>query len=212
MTRTKAGRLSNAVPVKPCELIVPAGVKVCVWVPSAEPLNVGVETVPVRVACVPVNVSAGTVPAEPVNVCAATVELLPVNVGLLFVGTPAGHALLPVAVVVCVCVLRADPVNTGALTVPAGVLAEAKRATEVLPLAAFVVSLIAVPVNVGAEFVPAGVPPLTAELVTELPVNTGTPAGQLIVGVLTVPAGVTVDVAFVPAGVKLAEPLVPAGV
>lgn len=55
-----------------------------------------------------------------------------VNVPAAIVGTPAGHAfvpegvkdtvpLVPVAVSVCVCVPRADPVNVGAATVPEGV-------------------------------------------------------------------------------------------
>jgi hypothetical protein len=62
-----------------------------------------------------------------------------VNVGTLFV---------PVAVVVCVCVLSADPVKTGAATVPSGV-------------------------TVPVPFVPAGVPALTALDATLLPVNVG---------------------------------------
>lgn len=53
----------------------------CVWVPSAEPLNVGVEFVPVRTAGVPLKVGAEMVPAG--------VELPPVNVGATgLVGPP----------------------------------------------------------------------------------------------------------------------------
>jgi hypothetical protein len=91
--------------------------------------------------------------------------------------------------------------------VPAGVFGEARIATDVLPLAAFVVSVIAVPVNVGALFVPAGVPPLTALVVWfAVPVNTG---------MEFVPAGVpaeSLDVLWLDVPVKTGAATVPAGV
>jgi len=105
------------------------------------------------------------------------------------------------------CVARADPVNVGALFVPAGVPADTAD-----------VFWLAVPVKVGAATVPVGVPALTAlVLCDDVPVNVGAatlpagvPALTALVFWLLVP--VNVGAATEPVGVPVFAPPVAPGV
>ena len=147
-----------ASPVKVGAVTVPAGVKLCVWVASALPVNVGCVTVPVSTAGVPLNVCAATVPALPVNVCADTVPALPVNAG-----TPAGHAIEPLLLTLCVS--DAD-------------------GPAVVPLATPPVGFAVLPLNVAASVLVAPVVPAIEALVAVLPEDA-------LVGIVeaSVPAG-----------------------
>lgn len=142
---------------------------------------------------VPVNVCAGIVPLDPVNVGA---ELVPVGVKLTvpFVGTPAGHAIVPWLVIVTVpvaVVTGLTPVDVLPVTSFVPLLVEA--ATTALP-----VKVAVVPECVGT---PAGQEIVSAGIVPLLPVK---------VGAEFVPAGVNATVELVPAGVMLsAPPVVP---
>ena len=92
----------------------------CECVPSADPVKVGVLTVPAGVPALtalvvtelPVKVSAGTVPADPVKICAGTVPGVPLNTGV-----PIGQEIVSAGIVPGV------PVKVGAATDPAGVKA-----------------------------------------------------------------------------------------
>lgn len=150
-----------------------------------------------------------------------TVAGVPANPGVEFVGTAAGHVIVPdgvkdtvpfdpMAVSVCACVANADPVNTcvwvaSAEPVNVGVCATAFATPPVVLESAPVASALIVPAGVPAvieAFVPAGVPAVTAEdvalepvnacagTVPDAPVKTGTLAGQVIPGAVTVPVGV----------------------
>ncbi len=187
--------------------MVPAGVSVCVCVPSAEP----------------VNVSAGTVPPLPLNVgTPAGQATVPAGVKAAVPFVPAGVKLavpfVPVAVKVCVCVASAEPVNVSAGTInelPGDTPPMVENAPALVPaLLPVTVATVTVP------FVPAGVPAETALVVAELPVkvSAGTvPAEPVKVSAGTVPAlpanvGTPTGHATVPEGVKAAVPFVPAGV
>lgn len=165
MSFTHTDRLSNATPVKVGAELVPVAVVVCWCVPKADP----------------VNVSAGTVPADPVKTSADVTLDDPDNVG-----TPAGHAIVGEVSV---------PLCPSAGTVRFGAVA----------LQAFAAP---VPINtlVAAQLPVVAVARFTKEPMAIAPL-VGTPAGHAIV-----PSGVTVPVAFVPTGVKLTVPFVPAGV
>ena len=125
---------------------------------------------------------------------------------------------MPVGVIVCVCVARAEPVKVSAGIVIEGeeeaatalfkventyfvaLLTETSVEAEVIevdalvpegvpPLVALVVSEL--PVNTGAATVPEGVPALTALVVSLPPVNTCAAAVSVAtVGADSVPAGV----------------------
>ena len=144
ITLTNALRLSNCVPVKVGAATVPAGVP---------PLTASLD---------PLMEWLWFPMAEPVNVWAPTVLLEPDSVG-----TPAGHAIVPVAVTVCVWVARALPVNVCAVTVRLGAVA-LHAVVEPVPAAIFVAAQF--PLVALVEFVPAGVPPVVAPLVTCEPV------------------------------------------
>ncbi len=157
----------------------------------ALPENVGWETEPVSVACDPVNAGIELVPAG----VKAAVPFVPagVNAAVLLVpeGVKAAVLFVPVAVVVCVCPARAEPVKVSAPTVvddPVKVSAGTVRfgavalhaVVEPVPAAMLVAAqlpLVAVaplePRGVidTVAFVPAGVPALTELEVTEFPVN-----------------------------------------
>ena len=130
------------------------------------------------------------------------------------VGTPAGHATVPVGVTVCVWPARAAPVKVSAGTVILALAAEAVPANVVNANVVPEVVTIFVPTDesVAVPFVPAGVPALTEDVVSEAPEKVGTPAGHEIVPAELLPAGVKEAVALVPAGVKLTVELVPTGV
>jgi hypothetical protein len=109
--------LAVGVEIVPCGVkftveLVPVGVTVCVCPDSAEPVKVGVLTVPLGVPpLVPPLVAfwedVDTV-MPPTVVAAAVPELLVV-------------ILVPVTATVCVCVPNALPVKVGVLMVPEGV-------------------------------------------------------------------------------------------
>ena len=96
--------------------------------------------------------------------------------------------------------LRAEPVNTCAVTVRFGAVA-LQAFSDPVPAAMFVAAQL--PDVALAPLVPAGVPPLTALVVAEdpvnvcagtvpaLPVKAGTPTGHEIVGCVNTPAAIT---------------------
>lgn len=149
-------------------------------------------------------VSAGTVPALPVNVSAGTVPALPAKLSAVTVGTPAGHAIVPVGVRVCVWPARADPVNVwaGTVTVAFAVAAVPASVVNANVTPEDVTILVPTEESDDVPFVPDGVPPLVDEVVPAPPAKVGTPAGQEIVPAVFVPAGVKLTVPLVPAGVK----------
>lgn len=150
------------VPVTEDVPFVPVAVRVCVCVPSADPVKVSAGMVevafvgtPTGHAFVPAGVNAA-VPFVPVAVSVwvwvARADPVKVSAGMVLValvGTPAGHEMT------CVCVASADPVKVG---VCAMALATPPVVLESAPV-------------VRALIVPAGVPAVMAALV-------GTPAGQ----------------------------------
>ncbi len=142
-------------------------------------MKVGWDTEPVKVACDPVKAGAELVPAG-VN---TAVPFVPTGVKFAVPFVPAGVnaavplvpegvkeavLLVPVAVVVWVCVLKAEPVNVSAGTVRFGAVA-LHAVVEPVPAAIFVVAQL--PDVVVAPLVPAGVPALTALDMIALPVN-----------------------------------------
>src|SRR5437763_8294591 len=136
--------MGAAAPVKAGALTVPAGVSVCVCVPSAAPVKVCAPTVledpvnagtPAGQAIVPVAVVTGLTPLEVLPVTSlvpllveAAVTALPVKAG-----TPAGQAMVPPGVTVEVAL---EPAGVPALTAE--------------------VAWFAVPGRLGAALVPAG--------------------------------------------------------
>jgi hypothetical protein len=107
---------------------------------TAFPVKVGCETVPVRVACVPVNAGAEFVPA----------------------GVKLAVPFVPTGVKVCVCVAMLEPVKVSAGTVRFGAVA-LQAVVEPVPAAMLVAAQF--PLVAVAPFVPAGVPALVADVV-----------------------------------------------
>ena len=192
ITFVNSGRGSTEFPVNVGWLTVPVGVTVWVCVASAEPVKVSAGTVPPD----PVKVSAGTVPADPVKVSAGTVcvcvaraDPVKVSAGIVIEGElEAAAALFSVENTYFVGLVTGTSVEAEVIVVdpfvPAGVPALVAPVVVVPFVPAGVklaVEFVPAGVKLAVEFVPAGVPALTAEVVSDAPVN---------VGVLTVPAGV----------------------
>jgi hypothetical protein len=179
---------------------VPVGVTVWVCVARADPVKVSAGTVPPD----PVKVSAGTVPADPVKVSAGTVcvcvaraDPVKVSAGIVIEGElEAAAALFSVENTYFVGLVTGTSVEAEVIVVdpfvPAGVPALVAPVVVVPFVPAGVklaVEFVPAGVKLAVEFVPAGVPALTAEVVSDAPVN---------VGVLTVPAGVIAEFPPVP--------------
>lgn len=109
----------------------------------------------------------------------AELFIVPVTALVPSVGGFTGHAtvpsgvnaavpFVPAAVTECVCVAKAEPVNTCAVTTKAGAVA-LQAVVDPVPAAMLVAAQL--PDVADAPLVPAGVPPDVAPLVTEEPVN-----------------------------------------